>query len=49
MKKLLLLLLSAIFLAGCTASRGRQAYEEALRCIEQGDAPQALACLKEAA
>lgn len=49
MKKLLSLLLSAIFLAGCTASRGRQAYEEALRCIEQGDAPQALACLKEAA
>ena len=49
MKKLLSLLLSAIFLAGCTASRGRQSYEEALRCIEQGDAPQALACLKEAA
>jgi tetratricopeptide (TPR) repeat protein len=49
MKKLLLLLLLAIFLAGCTASRGRQSYEEALCCIEQGDAPQALACLKEAA
>ena len=49
MKKLLSLLLSAIFLAGCTASRGRQSYEEALRCIEQGDAPQALACLKVAA
>ena len=42
-------MLSAIFLAGCTASRGRQSYEEALCCIEQGDAPQALACLKEAA
>ena len=49
MKKLLLLLLSAIFLAGCTASRGRQSYEDALRYMEQGDAPQALACLKEAA
>ena len=49
MKKLLSLLLSAIFLAGCTASRGRQSYEDALRYMEQGDAPQALACLKEAA
>ena len=49
MKQILLLILSAIFLAGCTASKGRQSYEEALRYMEQGDAPQALACLKEAA
>lgn len=49
MKQILLLLLSTIFLAGCTASKGRQSYEEALRYMEQGDAPQALACLKEAA
>ena len=49
MKQVLLLLLSTIFLAGCTANKGRQSYEEALRYIEQGDAPQALACLKEAA
>lgn len=49
MKQLLLLLLSTIFLIGCTASKGRQSYEEALRYMEQGDAPQALACLKEAA
>lgn len=49
MKPTLLILLSTIFLAGCTANQGRQSYEEALRYIEQGDAPQALACLKEAA
>ena len=49
MKQILLLLLSAIFLAGCNASKGRQSYEDALRLMEQGDAPQALACLKEAA
>jgi len=49
MKQILLILLSTILLAGCTASKGRQSYEEALRYIEQGDAPQALACLKEAA
>ena len=49
MKPILLILLSTIFLAGCTANQGRQSYEEALRYIEQGDAPQALACLKEAA
>lgn len=49
MKQILLLLLSTIFLIGCTASKGRQSYEEALRYMEQGDAPQALACLKEAA
>ncbi len=49
MKQILLLLLSTILLSGCTASKGRQSYEEALRYIEQGDAPQALACLKEAA
>ena len=49
MKQILLLTLSAIFLAGCTASKGRQSYEEALHYMEQGDAPQALACLKEAA
>lgn len=49
MKQILLLLLSTILLAGCTANKGRQSYEEALRYIEQGDAPQALACLKEAA
>ena len=49
MKQILLLLLSTIFLAGCTASKGRQSYEEALHYMEQGDAPQALACLKEAA
>jgi tetratricopeptide (TPR) repeat protein len=49
MKQILLLLLSTIFLIGCTASKGRQSYEEALHYIEQGDAPQALACLKEAA
>lgn len=49
MKQVLLLLLSTIFLIGCTASKGRQSYEEALRYMEQGDAPQALACLKEAA
>ena len=49
MKQILLLILSAIFLAGCTASKGRQSYEEALHYMEQGDAPQALACLKEAA
>ena len=49
MKPILLILLSTLFLAGCTANQGRQSYEEALRYIEQGDAPQALACLKEAA
>lgn len=49
MKQILLLLLSTIFLIGCTASKGRQSYEEALHYMEQGDAPQALACLKEAA
>lgn len=49
MKQILLLLLSTIFLAGCTASKGRQSYEEALHYMEQGDAPQALASLKEAA
>lgn len=49
MKPILLILLSTIFLAGCTANQGRQSYEGALRYIEQGDAPQALACLKEAA
>lgn len=49
MKQIILILLSTILLAGCTASKGRQSYEEALRYIEQGDAPQALACLKEAA
>lgn len=49
MKQILLLILSTIFLAGCTASKGRQSYEKALRYMEQGDAPQALACLKEAA
>ena len=49
MKPTLLISLSTIFLAGCTANQGRQSYEEALRYIEQGDAPQALACLKEAA
>ena len=49
MKQILLLILSTIFLAGCTASKGRRSYEEALRYMEQGDAPQALACLKEAA
>lgn len=49
MKQILLLLLSTVFLVGCTASIGRQSYEEALRYMEQGDAPQALACLKEAA
>ena len=49
MKQILLFLLSTIFLAGCNASKGRQSYEDALRFMEQGDAPQALACLKEAA
>ena len=49
MKQILLLLLSCIIVVSCTDSKGRQSYEEALHYKEQGDAPQALACLKKAA
>lgn len=49
MRHLLLLLLASALLVGCTAYGGRQSYEEALRYMDQGDAPQALACLKKAA
>ena len=48
MKRYCLLLLVPILL-GCSVSTGRDAYERALAYVEQGDAPQALACLKEAA
>lgn len=49
MRYLILLLLSSVLLGGCTAYEGRHSYEEALRYMDQGDAPQALACLKKAA
>lgn len=48
MKRYCLLLLVPILL-GCSVSTGRDVYERALAYVEQGDAPQALACLKEAA
>ena len=38
-----------MLLVGCTTNNGRAAYERARQYMADGDAPQALACLKEAA
>lgn len=49
MRHVLLLLLFSIVLTGCDDYTGQKSYDEALRCIKEGDAPQALAYLREAA
>ena len=49
MRHVLLLLLISIVLTGCDDYTGQKSYDEALRCIKEGDAPQALAYLREAA
>ena len=49
MRKLFLLLVTSMLLVGCTTNNGRAAYERARQYMADGDAPQALACLKEAA
>ena len=45
----LLCLLVPLLFGGCSVSTSRDAYQQALVCMEQGDAPQALAYLKTAA
>ena len=46
MRHVLLLLLFSIVLTGCDDYTGQKSYDEALRCIKEGDAPQALAYLE---
>lgn len=49
MRKLFQLLAMTVLFVGCTTEDGRAAYERARQDIADGDAPQALASLKEAA